>query len=118
MKPARLRPQAKHDRQAEVRYYRNQAGTPVAETFVLATEHALDLLERNPGMGSSLLGALLGIPTLRTWRVTGFPLLWLYVEREDHLDVIRLLGEKQDVAGILMRCGTPSAHEPMAGYLR
>jgi hypothetical protein len=39
-------------------------------------------------------------------------------EREDHLDVIRLLGEKQDVAGILMSCGTPSAHEPMAGYLR
>jgi hypothetical protein len=44
---------------------------------VLATEHALAQLERNPGMGSPLLGSLPGIPALRTWRVTGFALLWL-----------------------------------------
>lgn len=44
MKPARLRPQAKRDRLAEIRHYRDVAGTRVAETLLLATDHALDLL--------------------------------------------------------------------------
>lgn len=116
MKPARLRPQAKRDRVAEIRHYREAAGSRVAETLVLATEHALDLLERQPGMGSPLLGEQLGIPMLRSWRVTGFPLIWFYVERDDHLDVIRLLGERQDVLAILADAQAPSAHEPEVLY--
>ena len=51
--------------------------------------------------GGSGLEPLLGIPGLRTWRVAKFPLLWCYFERGDHLDVVRLLGERQDVAAIL-----------------
>jgi len=43
----------------------------------------------------------LGIPGLRTRRVAKFPLLWCYFERSDHLDVVRLLGERQDIAPIL-----------------
>lgn len=31
-----------------------------------------------------------------------FPLLWIYFVRDDHLDVVRLLGERQDVATILV----------------
>lgn len=116
MKPARLRPQAKRDRHAEIRHYREVAGARVAETLVLATEHALDQLERQPGIGSPMVGKLLGIPVLRSWRVTGFPLMWFYVERDDHLDVIRLLGERQDVLGILADEGPSSAHEPVAAY--
>lgn len=117
MKPARLRPQAKHDRRAEIRHYREMAGHHVAETLVLATEHALDQLERQPGIGSPTVGKLLGIPVLRSWRVTGFPLMWFYVERDNHLDVIRLLGERQDVLGILADEGPLSAHEPESTYL-
>ena len=105
MKPARLRPQARRDRLSEVRHYREVAGSQVAETLVLATEHALDLLERQPGMGSPTVGQILSLPGLRAWRVTGFPLMWFYVEREDHLDVIRLLGERQDVLRLLTNQG-------------
>ncbi len=43
----------------------------------------------------------LSIPGLRTWRVAGFPLLWCCFERADHLDVVRLPGERQDIAAIL-----------------
>ena len=103
MKPARLRPQAKLDRLSEVRYYRREAGIPVAERLVDATGRALDQIEQQPGMGSPVLGKTLDIPDLRTWRVSGFPLLWLYFERADHLDVVRLLGERQDVEAILAR---------------
>ena len=36
----------------------------------------------------------------RVWTVL-WGLLWFYFERGDHLDVVRLLGERQDVAAIL-----------------
>ncbi len=66
-----------------------------------ATGAALDQLELEPGIGSPTLGKALGFPDLRSWRVTGFPLLWFYVERDDHLDVVRLLGDRQDIAAII-----------------
>ena len=66
-----------------------------------ATDDALDQIELEPGMGSSTLGKRLGVPGLRTWRVGKFPLLWCYFEREDHLDVVRLSRERQDIAALL-----------------
>jgi toxin ParE1/3/4 len=48
-----------------------------------------------------LVGKRLGVPGLRAWQVAKFPLLWFYFERGDHLDVVRLLGERQDIAAIL-----------------
>ncbi len=66
-----------------------------------ATNDALDQIELEPGRGSPTLGKLLGIPELRTRRVGKFPLLWCCFERGDHLDVVRLLGERQDIASIL-----------------
>ena len=100
MKAAILRPQALRDREAEVRYYRKEAGSKVAVRLVGATDKALDQIELEPGMGSPVLGSVLGIPELRTWRVAKFPLLWFYFERGDHLDVVRLLGERRDIAAI------------------
>ena len=101
MKPAVLRPQALRDQQAEVRYYRKEAGARVAVRVVKATNAALDQIELDPGIGSPTLGKRLGIPGLRTWRTTKFLLLWCYYERGDHLDVVRLLGERQDIAAVL-----------------
>ena len=101
MKPAVLRPQASRDQQGEARYYRNEAGTRLAVRLVKATNAALDQIELDPGIGSPVLGRRLGIPGLRTWQVAKFPLLWFYFEQDDHLDVVRLLGERQDVAAIL-----------------
>ena len=101
MKPAVLRPQALRDQQGEVRYYRKEGGTRLAVKVAKATNEALDQLELAPGLGLPRLGKLLGIPGLRTWRVGTFPLLWCYFERGDHLDVVRLLGERQDIIAIL-----------------
>ena len=101
MKPAILRPRAQRDRHSEVRYYRKEAGSKVAVKLVNATNAALDQIEVEAGIGSPVLGKILDIPGLRIWRVTKFPLLWFYFERDDHLDVVRLLGERQDIAAIL-----------------
>lgn len=100
-KPAVLRPQALRDQQAEVRHYRLEAGARVAVRLVNTTNKALDQIEQDPGMGSPVLGKHLDIAGLRTWKVKKVPLLWFYFERRDHLDVVRLLGERQDVASIL-----------------
>ena len=101
MKSAVLRPQALRDQQGEVRYYRKEGGARVAVRVVKATNAALDQIELDPGMGSPTLGKRLGISGLRTGRVAKFPLLWCYFERGDHLDVVRLLGDRQDIAAIL-----------------
>lgn len=101
MKPAVLRPQAQRDQQGEVRYYRKEGGTRLAVKVAQATNEALDQVELEPGIGSPKLGKLLGIPGLRTWRVGKFPLWWCYFERDDHPDVVRLLGERQDILATL-----------------
>jgi len=101
LKPAVLRPHALRDQQGEVRYYRKEGAARVAVRLVKATNAALDQIELDPGIGSPTLGKRLGIPGLRTWRATKFPLLWCYFERSDHLDVVRLLGERQDIAAVL-----------------
>ena len=101
MKPAVLRPQALRDQQGEARYYRVEAGHRVAVSVVKATNVALDQIELNPGIGSPTLGKRLGIPGLRTWQIAKFPLLWFYFERNDHLDVVRLLGARQDIVAVL-----------------
>jgi toxin ParE1/3/4 len=100
LKPALLRPQALRDQQSEVRYYRQQAQTRVAVRPVKATNAALDPIEFDPGIGSPVPGKALEVPGLRTWRVARFPMLWCYFERNDHVDVVRLLGGRQDVAAL------------------
>jgi toxin ParE1/3/4 len=62
---------------------------------------ALETIERMPAMGSPRLGQLCELPGLRSWRVTGFPMQWLYFEADRHLDVVRLLGDRQDIVAIL-----------------
>ena len=101
MKPAFLRPQARLDRKDEVRYYRAHAGSTVAGKLVTASGKALDQLELDPGIGSPRLGQVLNVPGLRSWPVSGFPLLWFYFERDACLDVVRLLGQRQALANIL-----------------
>lgn len=101
MKQARLRPQARTDRLGAVKYYRKHAGSAVAENLVAATGEALDRIEQNPAIGSSAWSDELGVPGLRAWRGEGFPVIWFYFARDDHLDVVRLLGERQDIATML-----------------
>ena len=95
-KPYGLRPQAREDRRAEVRYYRQQAGDSVAAKLVKAMAKALVDLELNPSIGSPTMGRVLRIDELRTWRLQGFPLTFWYFERADHIEVIRLVGQRQD----------------------
>lgn len=100
MKPVGLRPRARQDRRDEVRYYRDEAGIRVAEKLVRTLEKALHTIAENPAIGSPALGRELGIDGLRTWLIDGFPLAFWYIERETHVDVVRLVGQRQDALQI------------------
>jgi len=78
-----------------------EGSAALAEKMFDAALDALSSFERRPRMGSPRLGQLCSIPGLRAWRVEGFAMMWLYFEAEDHLDVVRLLGERQDILAIL-----------------
>jgi len=95
-KPCVLRPQAREDRRSEVHYDRQADGVAVADKLVKAMAQALLDLERNPSIGSPALGRPLGIEELRTWRLQDFPLTFWYIERADHIEVVRLVGQRQD----------------------
>jgi toxin ParE1/3/4 len=85
----------------EARHYARQGGVGLGERMFDAALEALKPIERMPAIGSPRLGQLCEIPGLRSWRIDGFPVLWFYFEAEDHLDVVRLLGERQDIVAIL-----------------
>ena len=102
MKPARLPPAAQDDLIALTRCYAEQGGHALGARLFDAAQVALEPLARMPGIGSPRVGQRCNQPGLRAWRVQGWPVQSLNFERDDHLDVIRLLGERQDVAAILI----------------
>ena len=95
-KPYVLRSQAREDRRSEVHDHRQVASAAVAEKLVKAMAKALQDLERNPSIGSPSLGRLLGFDELRTWHLQGFPQTFWYFERANHIEVIRLVGQRPD----------------------
>ena len=101
MKPATLRPAAEDDLIEEARHCAREGGGGLGERMFDAALGALKPTERMPGIGSLRLGQLCDIPGLRSWRVTGFPVQWFYFEADDHLDVVRLLGDRQDIIAML-----------------
>jgi toxin ParE1/3/4 len=103
--PARLRPRAETDLVEHTRYYAGEAGADVGERFFDAAIAALRAVERMPRTGTPRVGELCGIPGLRMRRVEGFPCGWFYFVRVDHLDVVRLLADAQDLAAIFGALG-------------
>jgi toxin ParE1/3/4 len=101
LKPAHLRPRAEADLVEVARYYAQEGGLDLGERVFDAALAALESIERMPSMGSPRLGQLCDLPGLRSWRVRGFPIQWLYFEAPGHLDVVRLLGDRQDILAIL-----------------
>ena len=92
-----LRERARHDVETAVDWYRDNAGDDTALRFVDALEAGLRHVGSYPSSGSSRYSVELEIPALRCWQLVGFPYLVFYVEREDHLDVWRVLHGHRDI---------------------
>ena len=96
-----LRPQTEVDIVERARYYRDEGGTGLGERFFDAAISALDAIGRMPDAGSPLTGEVCGIDGLRVRRITNFPCGWFYFAGGDHVDVVRLLADAQDIAAVI-----------------
>ena len=97
-KRAVLRAPARQDIEAAVDHYRAEAGERVALGLVGALEQALRHVARHQATGSPCHGHALGLSGLRNWCVKRRLHLVFNVEREDHIDVWRLLRERDTPA--------------------
>ncbi len=97
----RLRPLAEVDLVERVRHYRSEGGDELGGRFFDRAIESLRVIEQMPRAGSPRTGELCDVPGLRSHRVAGFPCGWFYFERNDYVDVVRLLAYAQDLATIL-----------------
>ncbi len=106
-RPVIPRVQAVQDIQDAVDIYFKAGADKAAMDFVNALEHAFAHIGRYPSSGSHRHARELDLPGLRSWPVGRFPHLIFYLEREDHLDVWRILHGKRDLAaGLALPPGT------------
>lgn len=80
-----------------VRHYAREAGSDVALRFVAAIEATLVSIGEHPGSGSPRYAHELDLPGLRHRSLARFPWLVFYVEREDRVDVWRVLSARSDI---------------------
>lgn len=100
-KPIDERTQAKRDIEAAVDYYLREGGSNVAMAFLDNLQAAyLDIAEY-PAAGSPRYGEVLKIKDLRSRTLHPYPYLVLYIEREDHVDVWRVLHGHRDVPQLM-----------------
>lgn len=96
-----MRPAAEADLLSMAQWYGERGGPVLAMRFFDEARAALQQVEAMPTMGSPRLGIQCEHPGMRSWPLQHFPARWFYFEHDDHLDVVRLLGERQDVVAIL-----------------
>jgi len=96
-KPVIPRALARQDAEAAIDHYAQAAGSDVALNFVGALETAFRAIATKPGAGSPRFAHELELPGLRTRRVARFPYLIFYIERDDHIDVWRILHDRRDI---------------------
>ena len=78
-------------------YYLDQGAPDAALTFIAALEAACTHIACQPQAGSPRYGHELNLPGLRFVPLHHFPHLVFYVEREDHVDIWRVLHGQRDI---------------------
>jgi toxin ParE1/3/4 len=96
-KPIVRRRRADDDIETAIAYYLNEAGAEVATDFANQLEESLRTISRQPAIGSPRYGHLVQITELRHWPVKGFPYLLFYIEKENRIELARVLHSSMDI---------------------
>ena len=88
---------ANRDVEEAIEHYLVEATAKAALGFVGELEKAYNHIARHPSSGSPRYAHQLGLADLRFWRLGRYPYLVFYVEREEHIDVWRVLHEQRDI---------------------
>lgn len=99
------RQQAHRDVDAAVDYYLSEAGENAALAFIEALEQAYRHIARHPASASPRYAVELDLPGLRCWPLKRYPYLIFFVERDDHIDVWRILHGERDIPGGMRAAG-------------
>lgn len=100
-KPVVPRQKARDDIDAALDFYVSEAGAAVSLRFIDALESAFDSISRRPATGSPRYAHELDLPGLRCRPLKRYPFLVFYLERDDHIDVWRVLHAHRDIASWL-----------------
>jgi toxin ParE1/3/4 len=106
-KPVVPRERANRDIDEAVEYYLNEGGETAALGFVAALERAWRHIAHHPAAGSARYAHELGLPGVRSWPLKRYPYLIFFVERDDHIDVWRVLHGRRDIPAWLHEPGDP-----------
>lgn len=91
------RNQAHRDVTGAIDHYVSEAGPDIALGFVEGLEAVYCAIAEHPGIGSPRYAHELNLPGLRHRRLARFPWLVFYVERDDHIDVWRVIDARRDI---------------------
>lgn len=108
-KPIVPRERAQQDVDETIAYYFEEGSVPAAFGFIAALERAYVHIGRNPATGSLRYAHSLNLHGLRSWPLSRYPQLVLYVDREDHVDVWRVLHGRRDLSEWLQMPASPMA---------
>ena len=100
-KPVIPRDQAVQDIREAVDFYLGQGADKAALGYLDALQRAFEHLGRYPASGSHRYAHALDLPDLRIWPVPRYPHLIFFLDREDHLDVWRILHAQRDIPASL-----------------
>ncbi|AAU91223.1 conserved hypothetical protein [Methylococcus capsulatus str. Bath] len=103
-KPVIPRALATQDVEEAIRYYLSEDAKQAALGFIDALEQAYSHIGRHPTTGSPRYAHELDLPGLRSWPLKRYPHIVFYVERDDHIDVWRVLHGMRDIPA-WMRAG-------------
>ena len=96
-KPVIPRELARRDVDAAIKHYLGESTGQTALGFVDALEQAYTHIGRHPATGSLRYAHELNLPGLRFWPLTRYPHLVFYIERNDRVDVWRVLHGQRDI---------------------
>ena len=88
---------ANRDVENAIDHYLVEATAKIALGFVDALEKAYAHIARHSASGSPRYAHQLGLADLRFWTLGHYPYLVFYVEREEHIDVWRVLHQQRDI---------------------
>lgn len=96
-KPIVPRELANRDVDEAIAYYLGEEAEQAALGFIDALEQAYKHISRHPATGSPRYAHALNLPGLRSWSLTRYPHLVCYMERDDRIDVWRVLHGQRDI---------------------
>jgi toxin ParE1/3/4 len=96
-KPVIPRELALRDVEQAVAYYLDEGAPSAALGLIDALEKAYSHISRHPATGSPRYAHELNLSGLRFWPLTRYPHGVFYIEKEDYIDVWRVLHGQRDI---------------------